>query len=653
MSNLSNQYISSSYQSLLNIGTTGSSLNSTLQTISDGLGNPSPISLSTTTIQLSGSLIMSGSIIPAVSGAYDIGSPSKPFRHGYFSSGSIYLDGNQVLTLQDNGSNTALKAPDGGTLNLLNNIVFAATNTGSIGGQFTMLGAGDNNQTSQNLIGNRHFISTNGSVAWFNTTGNTDTTSTGSFSYNIFNSGAFLLNVDNGNIDFQSVGDNGKIHLYHTSNEYPDNAVINELYIDSGLIGLISNTGSTMALYNPSGSIVVSGALYQSGTFYADNLSFAQSPSIQQNTGSYVMTYLGDGTVAYADYPSFGAAVSPYVSGSGGSGTSGTSGTDGTSGTSGVSGTSGTSGTDGTSGSSGVSGTSGSSGSSGTSPIVTNFITTGSLGLTQTITGSLQIDNNAGQVSIQDNNLYLINQYPNLSLQANVDYNNQPSGSQYTNISQLIDNVKYTNDTNAGFGISEVNGQNGINLGLTVYTPEYGGELVGIIASGKANDSGSNTALIFPSSSINMEVFKPTIFHYPVVNSQGFVVAQLPGTQTIPNGVDTIIQYTAEIDTNGWWDSEAYKFTPNVAGYYEVTAFVNWAEGDVNSQSNIQIRKNDESITIAQATISNFNAYTQNSSIIIYLNGSSDYINMTAYTSNTTSQTINGGNGTYITIKLL
>jgi hypothetical protein len=40
-------------------------------------------------------LTISGSLVPAVSGAYDLGSTSKPFRHIYVGSGSIFLVNNQ------------------------------------------------------------------------------------------------------------------------------------------------------------------------------------------------------------------------------------------------------------------------------------------------------------------------------------------------------------------------------------------------------------------------------------------------------------------------------------------------------------------------------------------------------------------------------
>ena len=79
-------------------------------------------------------------------------------------------------------------------------------------------------------------------------------------------------------------------------------------------VSQIQSTGS-ISIWAEGGYLNLTGSLNQIGTFYADNLSFANSPSIQNNTGSYVMTYLNDGTVAYADYPTFGAAISPYITG--------------------------------------------------------------------------------------------------------------------------------------------------------------------------------------------------------------------------------------------------------------------------------------------------------------------------------------------------
>ena len=77
---------------------------------------------------------------------------------------------------------------------------------------------------------------------------------------------------------------------------------------------------------------------------------------------------------------------------SGTNGSSGSNGTDGSSGTSGSNGTDGTSGSNGTDGTSGSNGTDGSSGTSGVSPSLVGVITTGSLASTQSISGSLIVN---------------------------------------------------------------------------------------------------------------------------------------------------------------------------------------------------------------------------------------------------------------------
>ena len=44
-----------------------------------------------------GNQTISGSVIPAVNGSYDLGSPTNEFRHLYLSSASLYIDGTKVL----------------------------------------------------------------------------------------------------------------------------------------------------------------------------------------------------------------------------------------------------------------------------------------------------------------------------------------------------------------------------------------------------------------------------------------------------------------------------------------------------------------------------------------------------------------------------
>jgi hypothetical protein len=129
-----------------------------------------------------------------------------------------------------------------------------------------------------------------------------------------------------------------------------------------------------------------------------------------------------------------------------------------------------------------------------------------------------------------------------------------------------------------------------------------------------------------------------------------FAQATLPTNQTIPFGVDTVIQFTDDIDPNNWWDSSTYRFQPNIAGYYVWHVQVWWQQGVLNgtNQNNIQVRKNGGSIAITQAPVTSTIGNSQSFSRITQLNGTTDYLDVTAFTGNTTSQVLNGGaNGTY------
>lgn len=124
MSNLAQQYISQSYQSVINVGTgSGASISSTLQPLTDGYGTISPLSVSSTAVGINGNVYITGSIIPQGSGSFDLGTPTNPFRHAYFSSQSVYLDGHQILSLTPDGtSNLVLQAPTGSSILIGQNI---------------------------------------------------------------------------------------------------------------------------------------------------------------------------------------------------------------------------------------------------------------------------------------------------------------------------------------------------------------------------------------------------------------------------------------------------------------------------------------------------------------------------------------------------
>jgi hypothetical protein len=135
------------------------------------------------------------------------------------------------------------------------------------------------------------------------------------------------------------------------------------------------------------------------------------------------------------------------------------------------------------------------------------------------------------------------------------------------------------------------------------------------------------------------------------------VQGRLSTDQTIPSRSDTVIQFIDDFDPNNWWDASTYRFTPTVAGYYNVTLDVLWAEGtSTTDQYNVQTRKNGNQVFIWQNQIPSSVGISQGNTKIIYLNGSTDYVDFTAYNGNTGDVIIRGsgaGSTSYFSASLI
>lgn len=111
--------------------------------------------------------------------------------------------------------------------------------------------------------------------------------------------------------------------------------------------------------------------------------------------------------------------------------------------------------------------------------------------------------------------------------------------------------------------------------------------------------------------------------------------------QSIPNGTNTKVQLqTKAFDTANCFSTSTYRFTPNVAGYYQVNgavAFVNF----ISPATFIQVWKNGSEFFRGQRI--NTTTGEQVSvvmSCLLYLNGSTDYIELYCYQGSGSSQNI-------------
>ena len=101
--------------------------------------------------------------------------------------------------------------------------------------------------------------------------------------------------------------------------------------------------------------------------------------------------------------------------------------------------------------------------------------------------------------------------------------------------------------------------------------------------------------------------------------------AYMGSNQTVTQSSFTKLQYnTEEFDTASCYDTSTYRFTPNVAGYYQVTAL---ARLTATSQTFNQIAVYKNGTQVREGHVSEASgSYVIGITSVVYLNGSTDYI---------------------------
>jgi hypothetical protein len=103
--------------------------------------------------------------------------------------------------------------------------------------------------------------------------------------------------------------------------------------------------------------------------------------------------------------------------------------------------------------------------------------------------------------------------------------------------------------------------------------------------------------------------------------------------QTTTTGTFTKIQLNTErFDTNNNFDPTTnYRFTPTVAGYYQISSGVTFSATTINYGVGAVIYKNGAAYSWGTATATPQMYPTATTSSLIYLNGSTDYIELYVY----------------------
>ena len=177
------------------------------------------------------------------------------------------------------------------------------------------------------------------------------------------------------------------------------------------------------------------------------------------------------------------------------------------------------------------------------------------------------------------------------------------------------------------------------------------------------NTLSSNTYSLDVSNTLFYNPTTSEITYAPTVTSSTYISQGILGTadasnQTIPSGVDTSINFVTQYDPNSWWNTTTKILQPTVAGYYKISIGAWFAPSTGAANTNIQARKNGDTFMIIQDIPTTTVGLSLTGDKIIQMNGTTDVITFTAYSSSTDGRTLQTGNtalgsGTWFSCNLL
>ena len=183
---------------------------------------------------------------------------------------------------------------------------------------------------------------------------------------------------------------------------------------------------------------------------------------------------------------------------------------------------------------------------------------------------------------------------------------------------------------------------NTINTGLT-YTADQTGNLAITAVNALTLQTGSNTATLpAATGTVMVSGNMPTFSVY------------LSANQNITTNTDTkVLLDTKEFDTATCFNTSTSRFTPTVAGYYQISAVV-YGQNSVNTQSlascaiwkNGALFKQSNFVFIGGGGAINYQGNAVSS--IIYFNGTTDYIELYGINTGTSPKFVGGSTYTYL-----
>jgi hypothetical protein len=118
------------------------------------------------------------------------------------------------------------------------------------------------------------------------------------------------------------------------------------------------------------------------------------------------------------------------------------------------------------------------------------------------------------------------------------------------------------------------------------------------------------------------------------------------GTQSVAVGANAKIQFNTEVfDTHGCFDSTTdYRFTPTVAGYYQVSANVRFTSVSGAQVCNASVYKNGANYGGGSQMVGDsFGQSDRASNLLVYMNGSTDYLEVFGSHTDTSARNVASG----------
>jgi hypothetical protein len=304
MSTLFGNNISQTYQGLIKLTDSTTGVTSVTQSLQDGLGNNIPIQVSNNTVNISGSFLVNGQPISVDTGSL----VTTSSFNAYTSSMDTRVDGIELKTgsYATTGSNTFIGSQIiEGNLSFPSNS-FVSTDNVSGALYFSSLNQGTLYINADGGEGDVN-VGHNGWTGKLNVTGSLGVT-------NIQGTGSLFLQPNQSDARF--------VEVYNTSpTDTHITASGGQIFLgDDQTYVKVDNYGSVERIDVVAGNeLVVSssvtnltGSLHQSGTFYPDQVDWINS-SIQLGTGSYILTTDVSGVTEYDTYQNVASALQPFI----------------------------------------------------------------------------------------------------------------------------------------------------------------------------------------------------------------------------------------------------------------------------------------------------------------------------------------------------